>query len=207
MKPAQRIGLALACLGAAALLHKGFCEWRTLEYAATEEAAHEALLLVPVRTVRHASGNAERWDREDQALRAYDRAWLACHQELHGPPAPGGEQARCIAARSYRVIGATAEAVARAECEIERHGRLQEREALAACLRARGYPELHVPRWSFERIGRRFDGPYLTRSALFAEERLSRPGASRLAALGLGVIVPLLLAALAFGAALRGGAS
>jgi hypothetical protein len=193
----SRLARALGCLAAAALLHKTFCEWRTLEYAAGESAAHEALLLLPVRSVRHEAGNAERWDREEQALRAYDRAWLACHRELHGEPAAGSELARCLAARPYRVVGATAEAVAIAECEILRHGRVQQEAALAECLARRGHPEPHVPRWAFERIGLRFAEPYLTRSGLFAEDRLGRPAASRLAAGLFGVALPALLVALA----------
>jgi hypothetical protein len=130
---ARRLALPALCAAAALGLHKGFCEWRTTEYAAGGDAAsQEALLLLPVRTVRHASGNAERWDREEEALRAYDRAWLACHRELHGAPAPGSELARCLAARRYPVIGATAEAVALAECERERHGGVSEPAALAS---------------------------------------------------------------------------
>lgn len=204
MERARRIGLSLACLGGALLLHKGFCEWRTLEYAVADRAAHEALLLLTIRSVPHPDGNAERWDLEDAALRAYDRTWLACHHELHDEPRADEDRARCFAARSYSVIGTTAEAVALAECEIERHGRLQQPEALARCLLARGYPEHPVPRWAFERIGRRFEEPYLTRTALFAEDRLGTPGASRLVALALGVVLPFLLGALALHAVLRG---
>lgn len=204
MTPARRFALALGCLAAAAGLHKGFCEWRTFEYAADERAEHEALLLIPLRSVSHPTGNSERWDREEQALREFDRAWLACHRELHGEPPPGGELARCLAARSYPVVGATAEAVALAECEIERYGEVQESAALAACLRGRGQPELHVPRWAFERIGLRFAGPYVTRSGVFAEPLFARPGASRLAAAGLGVLLPVLLAGIGLRIAFAG---
>jgi len=205
VKPARRIGLSLAYLAAALLLHKGFCEWRTLEYAAGEEAAHDALLLLPVRTLRHASGNAARWDPQEQALRAYDAAWLTCYREVHGHAAPGGQLARCLAVRSYSAVGTTAEAVALGECERERYGRVRNSEALAACLLKAGYQSHPVPRWAFERIGRRFDGPYVTRSALFAEAWLEAPAANRRAAAGLGVGLPLLLGALALRTVLRGG--
>jgi hypothetical protein len=204
VNPARRIGLSLAYLAAALLLHKGFCEWRTLEYAASEEAAHDSLLLLPVRTLRHASGNAGRWDPQDQALRAYDAEWLACYREVHGEPEPGGERARCLAARSYAVVGTTAEAVALGECELERYGWLRNSEALAACLLRRGHRKHPVPRWAFERIGRRFDGPYVTRSGLFAEAWMEAPDADRLTGAVLGVGLPLLLGALALRTALHG---
>lgn len=207
VEPARHIGLSLAYLAAALLLHKGFCEWRTLEYAASEEAAHDALLLLPVRTLRHASGNAGRWDPQDQALRAYDADWLACYREVHGEPEPGSERASCLAARSYAVVGTTAEAVALGECELEQHGRVRNSEALAACLLKRGYTKHPVPRWSFERIGRRFDGAYVTRSALFAEAWLETPAANRRAGVALGVSLPLLLGALALRTLLHRGAA
>jgi hypothetical protein len=75
-------------------------------------------------------------------------------------------------------------------------------EALAACLLRRGHRRHPVPRWTFERIGRRFDGPYVTRSGLFAEAWMEAPDADRLTGAVLGVGLPLLLGALALRTAL-----
>lgn len=196
MRRTRGLGLPLACLAAALLLHKAFCEWRTVEYAIADSASHEALLLLPVRTLRQR-GNAKRWDEQERALRVYDAAWLDCHRALHGEPEPGGELATCIAARPYTRIGTTAEAVAIGECERELYGRVRQAAKLAICLEARGYQEVHVPRWASERIGRRFDEPYLTRTALFAEAWLGSAAADRWVAVLLGVLAPLAFVALA----------
>lgn len=194
---------ALACLAAALLLHRGFTEWRTLEVPAADEARAAERLLLPIRTRRHPLGNAERWDREDRALRAYDAAWRACYREACGEPEPDGPLARCLAARPYRIGSTTAEAVALAECERALHGAIPDAAAIAACLRVQGYPEAPVPRWSFERIGHRYDGPYVTLTGVFAEARLADPRASRWLGAALGLAFPALLVALAIGALRR----
>lgn len=190
-----RLPLALACLVLAALLHVAFCEWRTLEYAAADDAAVDERLLLSLRKELQP-GNAERWDREDRSLRIYDAAWLACYRDARGRPEPGDARARCLAARRYRVLGSTAEAVALAECEGELHGRVVAAEVIAACLRARGYAEAPLPRWSFERIGRRFDGPYVTQTGLFAEGRAADSRTSLWLAAGLGLGGPAIFVAL-----------
>ena len=153
----------------ALVLHETFCEWRTLRVPAEQSDGAHARLLLRVREVTHASGNAAEWDRADGELRAYDRDWLACHREVRGDPQPGGPLAVCLARRPYTVVGATAEAVARGECELELHGALPQRDAVAACLAARGRREAPIPRWGYERLGPRFTGPWFALTALYSE--------------------------------------
>lgn len=190
-----RAALALTSIVAALLVHERLCEWRSVVYAEADTAAHRERVLVSFRRERHADGNAGAWDRADAMLRAYDRDWLACHRLLRGDPPPGSPLAVCLAARPYKIAGATAEAVSRAACEIELHGELPERAALAACLRERGHAEAPVPHWAFERLGPRFTGPYVEESALFAEKMLATPARDRALAIAAGLVLPALVLA------------
>jgi hypothetical protein len=198
-----RVLLALACVAAAAGLHKGCCEWRTLEYAASEEPIADARALLSVRKVRHAEGNAARWDEQDRVLRAYDEAWRDCYLEVNGAPEAGSPLDRCLEGRPYTRPTPTAQAVALGECELALHGSLRRAEGIRACLRRGGETDFHLPRWSFERIGVRFEGPYVTETALFAENWLGRAAWDRALGIAFGVALPALLVMGALALALR----
>jgi hypothetical protein len=198
MRRALRIAAAPACLAAALVCHETFSEWRTERIPAEHRAALRARILLPLREVRHAEGNAAEWDAAERVVRSYDRDWLACHHELRGDPAPGDPLAVCLGLRPYTIVGATAEAVARAECELELHGSLPERAPLEACVRARGHRETPIPRWPYERLGPRFAGPWVEETALFAEREVANVRVPRAAAIVLGLAVPVALCAAAF---------
>jgi hypothetical protein len=199
-----RLLVALACVAVAAGLHKSCCEWRTLEYAASEEPTADARALLSLKKVRHAEGNAARWDERDGVLRAYDRTWRDCYLAVNGAPEPGSPFDRCLEGRPYTRPTPTAQAVALGECEIALHGSVRRAHAIRTCLRREGQTEFHVPRWSFERIGVRFEGPYVTETALFAEDWLGRPAFDRALGIGFGVALPALLVIGGFAVALRG---
>ena len=197
MRRPLRLAAALACAVAALVLHETFCEWRTLRVAADQRYGAHARLLLPVREVEHAIGNAAEWDRADAELRAYDRDWLACHRAVRGDPEPGSPLALCLERRPYTVAGATAEAVARGECELELHGALPQRDAVAACLAARGRGEAPIPRWGYERIGPRFTGPWLALTGLFSERDVANVVVPKEIAIAAGLALPAALCAVA----------
>jgi hypothetical protein len=207
MRRPLRLASALACAVAALALHETFCEWRTLRVPAEQEYGAHARLLLRVREVAHASGNAAEWDRADAELRAYDRDWLACHRAVRGDPEPDRALAACLARRPYTVVGATAEAVARGECELELHGALPERDAVADCLAARGRSEAPIPRWGYERIGPRFTGPWLALTGLFAERDVANVVVPKEIAVAAGLALPAALCAVALRLGLGGRVS
>ena len=197
MRRPLRLAAALACAAGALVLHETFCEWRTLRVPAEQSYGAHARLLLRVREVTHASGNAAEWDRADGELRAYDRDWLACHREVRGDPQPGGPLAVCLELRPYTVIGATAEAVARGECELELHGALPQRDAVAACLAAHGRREAPIPRWGYERLGPRFTGPWFALTGLYSERDVANVVVSKETAVAAGIVLPAVLCAVA----------
>ena len=207
MRRSVRLAAALACAATALVLHETFCEWRTLRVPAEQRAGAHARLHVEVRETEHATGNAEGWDRADGELRAYDRDWLACHREVRGDPAPESALAVCLSLRPYTIVGTTAEAVSRAECELELHGALPERGAIAACLAARGRSDAPLPRWGYERLGPRFTGPWLALTGLFAERDVANVVVPREIAITAGIVLPAVLCAAAAGLALGARAS
>jgi hypothetical protein len=203
MRRPLRLAAALACAVAALVLHETFCEWRTLRVAEAQRDGAHARLLLQVREVAHARGNDAEWDRGDAELRAYDRDWLACHREVRGDPEPESPLAVCLARRPYTVVGATAEAVARGECELELHGALPERVAVAECLAARGRSDAPIPRWGYERLGPRFTGPWLALTGLFAERDVANVVVPKEIAVAAGLALPAALCAVAVRLCLR----
>jgi hypothetical protein len=203
MRRPLRLAAALACAAAALVLHETFCEWRTLRVPAEQSDGAHARLLVRIREVAHARGNAAEWDRADAELRAYDRDWLACHRAVRGDPEPGSPLAVCLALRPYTIVGATAEAVARGECEVELHGALPEGAAVAACLAARGRRASPIPRWGYERLGPRFSGPWLALTGLFAERDVANVVVPKEIAVAAGIALPAVLCAAALRLGLR----
>jgi hypothetical protein len=197
MRRPLRLAAALACAVAALVLHETFCEWRTLRVPEEQRDGAHSRILLRVREVAHASGNDAEWDRADAELRVYDRDWLACHREVRGDPEPGSPLAVCLGRRPYTVVGATAEAVARGECELELHGALPQRDAVAACLAARGRSEAPIPRWGYERLGPRFTGPWLALTGLFSERDVANVVVPKEIAVAAGLALPAALCAIA----------
>jgi hypothetical protein len=197
MRRPVRFAAVLACLVAALVLHETFCEWRTLRVPAEQGDGAHARLLLRIREVAHPSGNAADWDRADAELRAYDRDWLACHREVRGDPEPDAPLAVCLSLRPYTIVGATAEAVARGECELELHGSLPDGAAIAACLAARGRRDSPIPRWGYERLGPRFTGPWLALTGLFAERDVANVVVPTEIAVAAGIALPAVLGAAA----------
>jgi hypothetical protein len=197
MRRAARLAAAFACAAAALACHETFCEWRTVRVPAERAGAEHARALLEIRAERHAEGNAAEWDRGELAVRAYDRDWLACHREIRGDPAAGSPLAECLARRPYTIHGATAEAVARGECELELHGELQGGAAFAACLARSGHRETPIPRWPYERLGPRFTGPWIAETALFAEREVAGLPLPHVAAIAGGIALPGALVAAA----------
>jgi hypothetical protein len=114
---------------------------------------------------------------------------------------------RCLESRRFPVETPTSGAVARVACEIEIHGSVRQRAAIERCLAEAGHEPTHLPCWTSERIGRRFDGPYTSLTALLAEPWPAVPGAARPLGIALGIATPgalVLAAAIALGTPQRG---
>lgn len=162
---------------AAVGLHMTFCEWRTLAYAEGEGPDRR---LLRVSEHRSPVGNAADWDRRDAELDRYDAAFLDCQ------PPPSETVVRCIEAHEGGADTVTARAVARVDCE-----GMPRTPAFVDCMRDAGFTTLHPPRWSFEILGPRFDGPFVREAGLYAEDWTGRPGLDRVLAAFFGVALPL----------------
>ena len=77
------------------------------------------------------------------------------------------------------------------------HGALPRREAVAACLAARGRSEAPIPRWAYEQIGPRFEGPWLALTGLFAERDVANVVVPKEIAVAAGLALPAALCAVA----------
>lgn len=181
----SRILVAIVLFAFAATLHGVFCEWRTIEFDAADAAKAEALVLVSWRRVEHATGNAAAWDARRDELRAYHGDWVACWDEEPGLDA-------CSSAAPPEE-NATVAAVKRIECAEEHDLDVAHRPTFRACLAARGHPDPRRPRWTRDDFGPRFDGPYVTLTALFAEDFGLGPGMGRALGWFRGVAAPAVL--------------
>ncbi len=182
--------VASALVVLAVALHLVFCEWRRIEFAAADAESAEALVLVAFRRVDHPGGNAEAWDARRDELRAYHGDWVACWDAE-----PGLDACRDAAPPDEN---ATVKAVKRIECADERGLEVMRRANFRACLAERGRPEPRRPRWTRDDYGIRFDEPYVTLNALFAEDFGLGSGMGRALGWFRGVLVPTALCAVAF---------
>ncbi len=166
----------------AGCLHLAFCEWRTLAYAIDQPEPGNRMLRF-WRTY-DATGNAEAWDRSDAELDRYNEAFVACY----GPPTPRIEA--CVRAHPGHADTPTAVAVAISECESEHGDRDFQPSALRGCLASAGHDRVHVPNWTSQRIGLRFDGPFYRETALYAEARTARAPLDQALGWLLGIFAP-----------------
>jgi hypothetical protein len=196
MRDVGRLLGAVTALGLAAGLHLACCEWRTLECEAERADEAGALAMLVWRRVDHAEGNAVAWEARKRALRAYHADWLDCwNAEPH---------AAACAASDDPTANATVRAVAVRACAEEKGLPIEGRERFRRCVESRGHRELHPPRWTRDDFGPRFDGPYLSLTALFAEDfGLSRE-TGRALGWGAGVLIPAVLVVLAVRVATQG---
>lgn len=185
----SRTLVAIVLFAFAATLHGVFCEWRTIEFDAADAAQAEALVLVAWRRIEHPAGNADAWDARRDELRAYHEDWVGCWDEE-----PGLEACSNAAPPEEN---ATVKAVERFACAEERDLDVVHRATFRACLAARGHPEPRRPRWTRDDFGIRFDSPYVTLTALFAEDFGLGPEMGRALGWFRGVAVPGVLLAVA----------
>jgi hypothetical protein len=181
----SRILLAIVLCAVAATLHGAFCEWRRIEFDAADATTEEALVLVTWQRVEHPTGNAAAWDARRDVLRAYHRDWVACWDDEPGldacsGAAPPGENA-------------TVKAVKRIACAEAHDLDVAGRASFRACLSARGHPDARRPHWTRDDFGIRFDGPYVTLTAMFAEDFRLGPGMGRALGWLRGVALPAVL--------------
>jgi hypothetical protein len=183
--------VAAAALGLG--LHVAFTEWRTTVYPAAEAEATRGRVLVTFRSVLHSEGNAGAWDAADRRIRAYHSLWERCFESAH--PDPGPAHRRCVAERvaSFGPPTPTSRAVAIGECARKLFGGIPHQAALEACVGEAGGEDLGIPRWTFDRIGPRFEAAYVTETALRAEQYLDSDAASRALGWAGGMLLPAAL--------------
>jgi hypothetical protein len=194
----------LGCLLGALLLHGSLCEWRTFEYRADEAESVTSRVLVSFRKDFHVEGNAPSWDRRRRELSVYNAAWIECYFGVRGEPVRGSPFDVCLQRSDFGGGDPTTRAVALVRCELEIQGILADRELIDSCVRGRGFADSHLPRWTRDLIGKRFEGPYYSQTALLAEAPLSRPTLDRVIGLVLGLVLPAGLCLLALSIAARG---
>jgi len=189
-----RRGIALMCVIAAVLAHWAFCEWRTIEYTSESAGDSESRILYSVRVVHHPEGNAKAWDGRQEELRRYHVAWIDCWVASDSPLASDPACAQALMKGKHP----TQQAVELAACEAPLGSAAPSHSPdFRACLGSQGYPDVRAPMWTFDSVGARFEGPYLTRTALFAEALSDTPAVNRAFGWGMGILLPIALLVMA----------
>ena len=150
------------CAVSAVAVHLSFCEWRKVEYGAEDAYLYAPRVLYGVKRVEHDAGNAAAWHARRLELQLYHAVWIDCWQ------AEVSEDEMCSAAL-LDGNNPTSRAMSLALCDSS-FGRAAPSRShdFHECVREQGYETVRAPIWTRDDFGKRFDGPYVTQTALFA---------------------------------------
>lgn len=144
-------------------------------------------------------GNAAFWDGEYARFLRYDMLWFECFATSHPDWASDPATRDCFGRQDFPTDAPALKAIALVRCETERLGRIRGRAEIERCTAARGATDTHLPRFTSEIVGPRFEATYVRTWGLWAEETSASRGVVWVA----GVALPALLGLVALIVALR----